>query len=160
MSALSRNDSQVARDEFLAFRLGDEEYAIDILKVQEIRAHEAVTRIANAPAYLKGVINLRGTIVPIVDLRVKLGMERLADASAVAIILNLDGRVMGMVVDAVSDVVALAQDEVKPAPEFGALVDARFISGIATMGERMMILVDITRLMTSGELAVVERAAA
>ena len=160
MSALSRNDSQVARDEFLAFRLGDEEYAIDILKVQEIRAHEAVTRIANAPAYLKGVINLRGTIVPIVDLRVKLGMERLADASAVAIILNLDGRVMGMVVDAVSDVVALAQDEVKPAPEFGAVVDARFISGIATMGERMMILVDITRLMTSGELAVVERAAA
>jgi len=160
MSALSRNDSQVARDEFLAFRLGDEEYAIDILKVQEIRAHEAVTRIANAPAYLKGVINLRGTIVPIVDLRVKLGMERLADASAVAIILNLDGRVMGMVVDAVSDVVALAEDEVKPAPEFGAVVDARFISGIATMGERMMILVDITRLMTSGELAVVERAAA
>ena len=160
MSALSRNDSQVARDEFLAFRLGDEEYAIDILKVQEIRAHEAVTRIANAPAYLKGVINLRGTIVPIVDLRVKLGMERLADASAVAIILNLDGRVMGMVVDAVSDVVALAEDEVKPAPEFGAVVDARFISGIATMGERMMILVDITRLMTSGELAVVEREAA
>ena len=160
MSALSRNDSQVARDEFLAFRLGDEEYAIDILKVQEIRAHEAVTRIANAPAYLKGVINLRGTIVPIVDLRVKLGMERLADASAVAIILNLDGRVMGMVVDAVSAVVALAEDEVKPAPEFGAVVDARFISGIATMGERMMILVDITRLMTSGELAVVERAAA
>jgi len=160
MSALSRNDAQVARDEFLAFRLGDEEYAIDILKVQEIRAHEAVTRIANAPAYLKGVINLRGTIVPIVDLRVKLGMERLADASAVAIILNLDGRVMGMVVDAVSDVVALAEDEVKPAPEFGAVVDARFISGIATMGERMMILVDITRLMTSGELAVVERAAA
>ena len=160
MSALSRNDAQVARDEFLAFRLGDEEYAIDILKVQEIRAHEAVTRIANAPAYLKGVINLRGTIVPIVDLRVKLGMERLADASAVAIILNLDGRVMGMVVDAVSDVVALAADEVKPAPEFGAVVDARFISGIATMGERMMILVDITRLMTSGELAVVERAAA
>jgi len=160
MSALSRNDAQVARDEFLAFRLGDEEYAIDILKVQEIRAHEAVTRIANAPAYLKGVINLRGTIAPIVDLRVKLGMERLADASAVAIILNLDGRVMGMVVDAVSDVVALAEDEVKPAPEFGAVVDARFISGIATMGERMMILVDITRLMTSGELAVVERAAA
>jgi len=160
MSALSRNDSQVARDEFLAFRLGEEEYAIDILKVQEIRAHEAVTRIANAPAYLKGVINLRGTIVPIVDLRVKLGMERLADGSAVAIILNLDGRVMGMVVDAVSDVVALAADEVKPAPEFGAVVDARFISGIATMGERMMILVDITRLMTSGELAVVERAAA
>jgi len=160
MSALSRNDAQVARDEFLAFRLGDEEYAIDILKVQEIRAHEAVTRIANAPAYLKGVINLRGTIVPIVDLRVKLGMERLADASAVAIILNLDGRVMGMVVDAVSDVVALAEDEVKAAPEFGAVVDARFISGIATMGERMMILVDITRLMTSGELAVVERAAA
>ena len=160
MSALSRNDAQVARDEFLAFRLGDEEYAIDILKVQEIRAHEAVTRIANAPAYLKGVINLRGTIVPIVDLRVKLGMERLADGSAVAIILNLDGRVMGMVVDAVSDVVALAEDEVKPAPEFGAVVDARFISGIATMGERMMILVDITRLMTSGELAVVERAAA
>jgi len=160
MSTLSRHDSQVARDEFLSFRLGDEEYAIDILKVQEIRAHETVTRIANAPEFLKGVINLRGTIVPIVDLRVKLGMPRAANAAAVVIILNIGGRVMGMMVDAVSDVIALARDEIRAAPEFGNVLDARFIQGIAPVGERMLILVDIARLMTSGELAVVEKAAA
>jgi len=160
MNVVARNDSQVARDEFLAFRLGDEEYAIDILKVQEIRAHESVTRIANAPAYLKGVVNLRGTIVPIVDLRVKLGMAGKAGASAVVIILNIAGRVMGILVDAVSDVIALARDEIRPAPEFGNVLDTRFISGLAPIDERMLILVDIERLMTSGELAVVERAAA
>ena len=160
MNAVSRSDMQVARDEFLSFRLGDEEYAIDILKVQEIRAHEAVTRIANAPAFLKGVINLRGTIVPIVDLRVKLGMAGKAGASAVVIILNIDGRTMGILVDAVSDVIALARNEIRPAPEFGTLLDARFICGLAPLDERMLILVDIARLMTSGELAVVERAAA
>jgi purine-binding chemotaxis protein CheW len=157
---MSRHDFQVARDEFLSFRLGDEEYAIDILKVQEIRALEAVTRIANAPRYLKGVINLRGSIVPIVDLRAKLGMPDSSQAGAVVIILNLAERVMGVVVDAVSDVVALAREDVRPAPEFGSVVDATFIRGLAPIGERMLILVDITRLMTSGELAVVERAAA
>ena len=157
----AQHEAQVAREEFLSFRLGHEEYAIDILKVQEIRAHEAVTRIANAPAYLKGVINLRGQIVPIVDLRVKLSMERVeVDASTVVIILNIAGRVIGMVVDAVSDVVALAPDQIRPAPAFGNLVDASFIRGIAPVEERMLILVDIARLMTSGELAVVEKAAA
>ena len=157
----AQHEAQVAREEFLSFRLGHEEYAIDILKVQEIRAHEAVTRIANAPAYLKGVINLRGQIVPIVDLRVKLAMERVeVDASTVVIILNIAGRVVGMVVDAVSDVVALAPDQIRPAPAFGNLVDASFIRGIAPVEERMLILVDIARLMTSGELAVVEKAAA
>jgi purine-binding chemotaxis protein CheW len=157
---MSRHESQVAREKFLAFRLGDEEYAIDILKVQEIRANEAVTRIANAPAYLKGIINLRGTIVPIVDLRVKLGMPRSADSTAVVIILDIAGRVTGMVVDAVSDVLALATDEIRPAPAFGNLLDAAFIRGLAPIAERMLILVDIAKLMTSGELAAVERAAA
>ncbi|HET6265489.1 MAG TPA: chemotaxis protein CheW [Usitatibacter sp.] len=158
---VSQHESQVAREEFLSFRLGDEEYAIDILKVQEIRAHEAVTRIANAPGYLKGVINLRGQIVAIVDLRVKLSMARVeVDASTVVIILNIAGRVIGMVVDAVSDVVALAPDQVRPAPVFGNVVDASFIRGIAPVEDRMLILVDIARLMTSGELAVAEKAAA
>ena len=160
MAVANRNDSQVAREEFLSFRLGEEEYAIDILKVQEIRAHESVTRIANAPAFLKGVINLRGTIVPIVDLRVKLVMTGKAGAAAVVIILNIEGRVMGILVDAVSDVIALARDEIRPAPEFGSVLDARFICGLAPLDDRMLILVDIARLMTSGELAVVERAAA
>jgi len=154
-------ETQVARDEFLSFRLGGEEYAIDILKVQEIRAHEPVTRIANAPAYLKGVINLRGNIVPVVDLRVKLGMARAeVDASTVVIILDIAGRVIGMVVDAVSDVVALAAEQVRPAPAFGNVVDAAFIRGLAPVEDRMLIIVDIARLMTSGDLAVVEKAAA
>ena len=154
-------ETQVARDEFLSFRLGAEEYAIDILKVQEIRAHEPVTRIAGAPAFLKGVINLRGNIVPIVDLRVKFALAHTGvDALTVVIILNIAGRVMGIVVDAVSDVVALTAQEVRATPVLGKTVDASFIRGLAPIGDRMLIVVDIARLMTSGELAVVERAAA
>ena len=144
-------------DEYLTYTLGAEEYAIDILKVQEIRGYEAPTTIANAPPFLKGVINLRGTIVPIVDLRIKFGVGN-ADYTpfTVVIILNLGSRVVGMVVDSVSDVTMLRQDNIRPAPEFSASVDTRYIKGLCTLDERMLIVVDIERLMLSSEMALVD----
>ena len=142
--------------EFLTFRLGGEEYGIDILKVQEIRSYEPPTRIANAPAFIKGVVNLRGVIVPIVDLRLRLGCES-AEYSAltVVIVLNVKGRVVGAVVDSVSDVLELAKDAIRPAPEMASAVDASFITGIGSVGDRMLILMDIEGLMASEEMGLV-----
>lgn len=145
--------------ELLTFRLGTEEYGIDILKVQEIRGWEAPTAIANAPAFIKGVISLRGTIVPVVDLRLKFNLgEAKYDELTVMIILNLAGRVVGVVVDAVSDVLTLAPEQVKPAPEFSAAFDTAYIIGLGVEKERMLILVDIERLMTSSDMALMDAA--
>src|SRR5690606_20343983 len=122
--------------EYLTFTLGAEEYGIEILKVQEIRGYEAVTRIANAPPYIKGVMNLRGTIVPIVDLRIKFNLgEPTYDQFTVVIILNLHGRTIGIVVDGVSDVIALDGEQIRPAPDFGALVDTRYVTGLGRSEE-------------------------
>ncbi len=145
--------------EYLTYTLGPEEYAIDILKVQEIRGYEAPTTIANAPAFLKGVINLRGTIVPIVDLRIKFNVGT-ADYTpfTVVIILNIGSRVVGIVVDSVSDVTMLRQEQIRPAPEFAATVDTKYINGLCTLDERMLIVVDIERLMLSSEMALVDQA--
>jgi purine-binding chemotaxis protein CheW len=150
------NTAQHVGGEFLTFRLGGEEYGIDILKVQEIRSYEPPTRIANAPAFVKGVVNLRGVIVPIVDLRLRLGCAS-AEYSAltVVIVLNVKGRVVGAVVDSVSDVLELAKDAIKPAPEMASAVDASFITGIGSVGERMLILMDIEGLMASEEMGLV-----
>ena len=139
--------------EFLTFRLGAEEYGIDILRVQEIRSYEPPTRIANAPAFIKGVVNLRGVIVPIVDLRLKLGCDA-ADYNAftVVIVLNVKGRVVGAVVDSVSDVLELTSEQVKPAPEMSASIDAGFITGIGSVADRMLVLMDIEALMSSPEM--------
>ena len=143
--------------EFLTFTLGREEYAIDILKVQEIRGYDSVTTIANAPAFIKGVINLRGTIVPIVDLRIKFGLGQVEYTPfTVVIILNVAERVVGVVVDSVSDVMALAPEQVRPAPDFSAQVGAAFILGLGTVEERMLILVDIEKLILSREMALVD----
>ena len=150
-----------ASGEYLTFTLGQEEYGIDILKVQEIRGYEAVTRIANSPAFIKGVINLRGVIVPIVDLRIKFNLgEPSYDQFTVVIILNIGKRVMGIVVDGVSDVIQLDRASLHPAPEFGSILDTRYILGLGTVEERMIIMVDIEQLMTSQEMALVETAAA
>jgi purine-binding chemotaxis protein CheW len=143
--------------EYLLYTLGPEEYAIDILKVQEIRGYEAPTTIANAPDFLKGVINLRGTIVPIVDLRIKFNVGT-ADYTpfTVVIILNIGSRVVGIVVDSVSDVTLLRQEQIRPAPDFAATVDTKYINGLCTLDERMLIVVDIERLMLSQEMALVD----
>jgi purine-binding chemotaxis protein CheW len=144
----------------LAFTLGQEEYGIDILKVQEIRGYEAVTRIANAPEFIKGVVNLRGTIVPIVDLRIKFQVgDPSYNALTVVIILNILGRVMGMVVDTVSDVVTLSAEHIKPPPEMGSTFNSDYLIGLGTHEERMLILVDIAQLMTSQEMGLFDTAA-
>src|SRR5690606_24258519 len=146
--------------EFLAFTLGREEYGIDIQKVQELRSYEAVTRIANAPDHLKGVINLRGIIVPIIDMRIRFSLgEASYDQFTVVIILNVGGRTVGMVVDSVSDVITLTGEQVKPAPDMGS-VAADYLVGLGTIEERMGIRVDIDRLMQSGEIGLVEPVAA
>jgi len=143
--------------EYLTFTLGPEEYAIDILKVQEIRGYDAVTTIANAPAFIKGVVNLRGTIVPIVDLRIKFGIGNVEYTPfTVVIILNISGRVVGIVVDSVSDVTMLQPEQIRAAPEFASTVDTKFIMGLGTLEERMLIVVDIERLMLSSEMALVD----
>ncbi len=146
--------------EFLTFFLGGEEYGMDILKVQEIRGYDAVTRIANAPDFLKGVINLRGVIVPIVDMRIKFRLgEVVYDEFTVVIIMNVLGRVVGMVVDAVSDVVELAPEQIKPAPELGSTLDSRYITGLGTQNGQMLILIDIEKLLSSSEMQLMDDAA-
>ena len=148
------------RQEFLAFTLGEEEYGIDILKVQEIRGYEAVTRIANAPDFIKGVVNLRGTIVPIVDMRIRFNLGTPTyDQLTVVIILNIMGRVVGMVVDTVSDVITLKSEEIKPPPEMGAAFGTDYLVGIGTHDERMLILIDIDKLMSSAEMGLIDAAA-
>ncbi|MDI1338848.1 chemotaxis protein CheW [Polaromonas sp.] len=146
--------------EFLAFTLGQEEYGVDIQKVQELRGYDAVTRIANAPEHIKGVVNLRGIIVPIIDMRIKFNLGTPTyDQFTVVIILNIASRVMGMVVDSVSDVITLSPEQVKPAPEMGAVLDADYLIGLGTLDDRMLILVDIDKLMTSAEIGLMAETA-
>ncbi|RBA23040.1 chemotaxis protein CheW [Herminiimonas fonticola] len=147
--------------EFLAFTLGKEEYGIDIQKVQELRGYDAVTRIANTPEFIKGVVNLRGIIVPIIDMRIKFNLGTpVYDQFTVVIILNIGGRVMGMVVDSVSDVITLTHEQLKPAPQMGAIVEADYLLGLGTIEERMLILLDIDKLMSSTDMGLIEKIAA
>lgn len=139
--------------QYLTLRLGSEEYAIDILQVKEIRSYEVPTKMANSPDYIKGVINLRGVIVPIVDLRMKLHLEKVDyNDFTVVIILNVRGTVIGAVVDAVSDVVTLDGANIKAAPQFESSIDSRFIRGIVQLGERILIVVNIEALLSNAEL--------
>lgn len=153
-----KQNSNTPTQEFLTFTLGQEEYAIDILRVQEIRGYDQVTAIANSPSFIKGVINLRGAIVPIVDLRIKFNLSSITyDQFTVVIILNIHERIVGIVVDSVSDVIALTEDSVKPPPEFGSAFDSRYLRGLASVGERMLILVDIEGLLSSREMALLNQ---
>lgn len=146
-------------NEFLTFRLGKEEYGMEILKVQEIRSWEEPTRIANAPDFIKGVINLRGIIVPILDMRIKFNLGSAEyDQFTVVIILNVAGRIVGMVVDSVSDVITLVGEQIRPAPDFSSSFNTQYITGLGTVDERMLILVDIEKLMTGADMALVEQA--
>ncbi|MDV5353380.1 chemotaxis protein CheW [Kosakonia sp. SMBL-WEM22] len=160
---VSDSDKQLSGDnagnEFLVFTLGNEEYGIEILKVQEIRGYDRVTRIANTPDFIAGVTNLRGVIVPIVDLRVKfiLGSAEF-DQNTVVIVLSLNsGRVVGIVVDGVSDVLALNAAQIKPAPEYTVTLSTQYLLGLGSLDERMLILVDIEKLLNSEEMELIER---
>ena len=142
--------------EFLAFKLGDEEYGMDILCVQEIRSYEPPTRMANAPAFIKGVINLRGVIVPIIDMRIKFKLEQVNyDTFTVVIVLNIGSQVVGMVVDGVSDVIALTPEQLHPAPEFSSAIGSDHVLAIGSVQERMLILLDIEKLMSSADMGLV-----
>lgn len=157
MAAPAPNGEPATRlREFLAFKLGNEEYGIDILRVQEIRSYEEPTRLANVPPFIKGVVNLRGVIVPIVDMRLKFQLEAGYDHFTVVIVLNIGSRVVGIVVDAVSDVITLAPEQVRAVPEFNANVAADHLLAIGAIDDRMLILVDIEKLMTSAEMGLVE----
>lgn len=139
--------------QYLTLRLGDESYAIDIMRVQEIRSYEEPTKMANSPLFIKGVINLRGVIVPIVDLRMKLNISNIDyNEFTVVIILNIRGTVIGAVVDAVSDVVTLDAKMIKPAPQFESAIDSRFILGLAHVGDRMLIVMNMEALLSNAEL--------
>lgn len=147
--------------EFLSFRLGSEEYGIDIQKVQELRGYTVVTRIANAPAYIKGVVNLRGLIVPILDLRIKFALGAPSyDQFTVVVVLNVGASLVGMVVDSVSDVVTLTAAQLKPVPAMAALVDAGYLLGMGALDQRMIILIDIDKLLASGDIGLVAPLAA
>lgn len=149
------------KHEFLTFRLGQEEYCIDILKVQEIRGYDTVTSIANTPQFIKGVINLRGNIVPIVDLRIKFRLPEIRyDATTIVIILNIKKKMIGIVVDSVSDVITVLAEDIREAPRFGSNINTEFISGMTTVEGRMLIVVDIERLMSSEDLQLLEQVAA
>jgi purine-binding chemotaxis protein CheW len=158
---MQNNQESGASSEFLAFTLGDEAYGIDILKVQEIRGYETVTKIANTPDFIKGVINLRGIIVPLVDIRIKFRLANVEyNQFTVVIVLNVCGRVIGMVVDGVSDVFELSPEQIHAAPELGSSLDTQYLVRLGTVDGRMMILVNVERLMSSDGMDLVAQAAA
>ena len=160
LAAVSKLAGETVWQEFLIFTLGNEEYGIDILKVQEIRGYDQVTRIANTPAFIKGVTNLRGVIVPIIDLRVKFSQQSVSyDENTVVIVLNFGQRVVGIVVDGVSDVLSLTADQIRPAPEFAVTLATEYLTGLGSLGERMLILVDIEKLLSSEEMSLVDSVA-
>ncbi len=145
--------------EFLVFTIGEVEYGIDILTVKEIRAYEAVTKIVNTPPFIIGFINLRKTIVPIVDMRIRFNLDAVSyDPFTVVIVLNIAGRLVGIVVDGVSDVIALPPDQIRPAPKMGASLDVQFMIGIAALEGRMIVLTDIERLLSVEDMALFNHA--
>ena len=154
-----RTTVAAAAGEYLTFRLGSEDYGVGIQKVQEIRSYEPSTRIAGAPDCVKGVVDLRGTIVPIVDLRIKFNQGAAEyNEFTVVIILNVADRVVGMVVDSVSDVIRLSGERIRPVPDFSSTFDTKYIIGIGALEERMLILVDIEKLMSGQDMALFEAA--
>jgi purine-binding chemotaxis protein CheW len=148
--------------EFLTFMLAGEEYGVDILRVQEIKGWNEVTNIPNTPDYIRGVINLRGTIVPIIDMRLRFKLEsKDYDATTVVVVLrvkneNGNDRTMGVVVDGVSDVYNVPLRDIKPSPDFGMAVDTDFINGLATVDDKMVIVLNIDHMLNANELAAVD----
>ena len=153
---INNDNENNASQEYLGFLLGNEEYVIDILKVQEIRGYTTPTKIAQSPDFVKGVINLRGNIVPIVDLRIKFDLPEISYTPfTVVIILNVCKKIVGIVVDSVSDVFNINVDENKPAPEFSGILHDKYLKGLATVNEKMLIVTDIDALMSSPEMGIV-----
>ena len=150
---LDQHERETKPLEFLTFTLGDEHYGLDIMQVREIRGYEPVTKIANAPKFIKGVLNLRGDIVPIVDLRIKFSIgEATYNELTIVIMLHVGDRIVGIVVDAVSKVIKISEDDMKPPPEFGVAFDSQYLHGLVPFEEQMIILLNIEKLISSQEL--------
>jgi purine-binding chemotaxis protein CheW len=165
MQEITTNEPQqvnmVTASQYLTFALGEEQYGIELLKVQEIKGYSPVTPIPNTPDHIKGVMNLRGAVIPIVDLRTRFGMEAIEYTKFnVVIVINVGTRVMGLLVDAVSDVLNVMPGELRPPPDFGARSDTRFISGVASTGDRIAVLLDLQCLLSDGDLAITDALAA
>jgi len=147
--------------QFLTFQLGEELYGVDILRVQEIKGYTAVTKIPNTPSHIKGVLNLRGTIVPIVELRTKFGMPTIEYTMfTVIVVVVVKEKIMGLVVDAVSDVLNIDKKDIQPPPQFGAKVDIGFLNGIGKSGDKLIALLDMDRLLSDGDMQQAAMAAA
>ncbi|MGB0663811.1 MAG: chemotaxis protein CheW [Pontibacterium sp.] len=147
--------------EYLTFLLADEEYAVEILRVEEIRVWSPVTRLPNSPKYVKGVLNLRGAIIPIIDLRTRFGLptSEYGPTTVVIVVKVMSGekeRVMGIVVDAVMETYRILESQVLPPPKVHGQIDTEYLRGLATMDERMIVILDVDHVMNSGELAIVE----
>ena len=146
--------------EFLAFKLGREEYGMDILRVQEIRSYEQPTRMVNTPPFVKGVINLRGVIVPIIDMRIKFDLDKVDyDAFTVVIVINIASQILGMVVDGVSDVISLTEDQLRPVPHMDSGIGSDHVLAIGSVQDRMLFLLDIEKLMTSAAMGMLSQLA-
>ena len=156
----ARPGSTDATHQFLTFALGQEEYGVEILKIQEIKGFSAITPLPNAPAYIRGVLNLRGTIVPIVDLRKKFGMpEEAYTKFTVIVVVQVQGKIMGFIVDGVSDVLNVTGADIQPTPDLHGQVDTSFLNGLAKAGEKLVILLDIDKVLTAGEAVAAAQAA-
>ncbi len=154
MSQIESSNNENGADQFLSFVLGNEEYGMEILKVQEIKGFSALTPIPNMPSYIRGVMNLRGTVVPVVDLRTQFSMAEVEyNQFTVIILVNIREKITGLVVDAVTDVFNLNRSEILPPPEFGAQFDTRFISGVANIGDRLVVLLNIDKLLLDDQVA-------
>ncbi len=162
MSALTDSaQASLGTQQFLTFALGQEEYGVEILKIQEIKGFAAITPLPNTPAYVKGVLNLRGTIVPIVDLRKKFHLPEVAyDQFTVIVVVQVQGKTLGFVVDAVRDVLTVTGADIQPTPDLHGQVDTAFLNGLAKAGEKLVILLDIDKVLTTAEMAAAAEVAA
>ena len=158
-SASINEDSGGTGNQFVTFMLAGEEYGVDIMRVQEIIGYCRFTKIPNVADFIKGVLNLRGTVVPVVDLRIKFGMdEKEYDKYTVIMIVEVAGRVMGIIVDSVSDVVMLADEDIQPTPKFSTKIKTDFINGMGKQEDKFIILLDIDKVLSDEELEVVDAA--
>jgi purine-binding chemotaxis protein CheW len=158
-SASAQVAEQAATTQYLTVNLGDEIYGVDILAVREIRGWTPVTRIPQAPSYVLGVLNLRGAIVPVLDMRLRFGLAREEyTATTVTVIITVAGRNFGVVVDAVSDVLDVIDNQVRPVPDMGTTVDTEYLKGLTSVDERMVLLLDVDKLLQPQDAQMLEAA--
>ncbi|GGK64825.1 chemotaxis protein CheW [Amphritea balenae] len=152
-------DQNTEGQQYLSFLLDNEEYGIDILRVQEVRGWTPMTRVPDMPVYLKGVLNLRGAIIPVIDLRERFGLPAVEyGPTTVVIVINVNSgdqqRIMGIIVDAVAETYSLPKEQIQPAPQLGTVINSEFITGLVAQNEQMIVLIDIDELMNADELAI------